>query len=388
MEQAGALSRGASLVERIEKTIAPYKYNNRKPPFTPDELFAMVIAVKGRPVTKGQVLQWVFANFKYYKKMVEGEFVDDNPKQFYSDDKYDWRRPETKSGRFRANINEVSRNYELYLSTESVPNGSDRYSMTMASSERILSRALTPQLTSDGKPFAFLDLPSELRNQIFDLVFQYPRSGLLFAAKGQKTAMIDSPMDYDTQGLHKYCKLERTARITDVLAPLLVNRQFYEEAKDCFLAVNHFRFSNLQAMSVTLAKISESQRRHIQHVTLDYSVWSYELPGAKEAIALLATCGLKKLNLYMKEARWKEFGTTRGGKMIKSRMDVMNIPGMRKLRTMRGLEEVNFYGCPTVEALIKADMLKPKPKPKKKGMGGRKRKAEGDSEGGKKSIRR
>ncbi|KAI7237739.1 hypothetical protein KC330_g2983 [Hortaea werneckii] len=66
----------------------------------------------------------------------------------------------------------------------------------------------------------------------------------------------------------------------------------------------------------------------------------------------------------------------------------MNLPGLRKLRTMRGLDEVNFYGCPTVEALIKADMLKPKPKPKKKRIGGTKRKAEGDSEGGKKSIRR
>ncbi|KAI7286101.1 hypothetical protein KC345_g1293 [Hortaea werneckii] len=388
MQQAGALSGGASLVERIEKTIAPYKYNNRKPPFTPDELFAMAVAVKGRPVTKRQVLQWVFANFKYYKKMVEGEFIDDDPKQFYSDDMYDFRRPETKSGRFRANINEVPRNHELYLSTESVPNGSARYSMTMASSGRILSRVLTPQHPYDGKAFAFLDLPPELRNKIFDLVLQYPRSGLLFAAKGQKTAIIDSPADYDTQGLHRYNKLKRTARIADVLAPLLVNRQFHEEAKGCFFAVNHFHFSKLQAMSGTLAKIPESQRRHIQHVTLDYSVWAYELPDAKEAIALLVTCGLKKLNLYLKEDRWREHGMTRGGKILKSRNNVLNIPGMRKLRAMRGLEEVNFYGCPTVEALVKADMLKPKPKPKQKRMGGTKRKAEGDSEGGKKSIRR
>ncbi|KAI7199354.1 hypothetical protein KC343_g8335 [Hortaea werneckii] len=388
MEQAGALSGSVSLVERIGKTIAPYKYNNKKPPFTPDELFTMVIAVKGRPVTKGQVLQWVFANFKYYKKMVEGEFVDDDPKQFNSDDIYGWRKPETKSGRFRTNINEVPRNHELYLSTESAPNGSARYSMTMASSERILSRVLTPQHPCDGKAFAFFDLPPELRNKIFDLVFQYPRSGLLFAAEGQKKAIIDAPADYDTQGLHTYNKLERTARIADVLAPLLVNRQFYEEAKGCFFAVNHFHFLNLRTMSGTLAKISESQRRHIQHVTLDYSVWAYELPDAKEAITLLVTCGLKKLNLYLKEDRWREQGMTRRGKILKSRNNVMNIPGMRKLRAMRGLEEVNFYGCPTVEALIKADMLKPKPKPKQKRTGGTKRKAEGESEGGKKSSRR
>ncbi|KAI7199260.1 hypothetical protein KC343_g5628 [Hortaea werneckii] len=388
MDRAGAPSGHVGLVDRIQKAIAPYKHNTSgKPPFTPDELFTMVIAIKGQPVTKGQVLTWVFANFEYYRKMVEREFVDDNPKQFDSNHYY-WRRPETNSGRFRANINDVPRNYELYLKTESMQDGSGKYTMTVASCERILSKVLLPKKRLNKKPFRFLDLPSELRNAIFDLVFQYPRTGLLFAAKGQKTAMIDSPANYDPQGRHKYGQLERTARISDVLAPLLVNRQFYEEAKGCFFAVNHFYFSNLRAMSGTLAKTSESQRRHIQHLTLDYGVENYDLRDARKAIALLTTCGLKKLNLHLEEDKWKELGTTSRGKVFKHRMDIMNIPGLRKLRTMRGLEEVNFYGCRTVEALIKADMLKPKPKPKKKGTGGTKRKGEGESEGGKKSIRR
>ncbi|KAI6842993.1 hypothetical protein KC340_g11703 [Hortaea werneckii] len=388
MEPAGALSGRASLVDRIQKAIAPYGYNSMKPPFTPDELFTMAIAVNCQPVTKGQVLKWVFTNFKYYRNLVEEEFVDGNPKQFYNNDGLYWRSPETDSGRFRSNINEVPRKHDLYLKTESMKDGMDKYTMTVASCERSLSKVLRPKQELNRKAFRFLDLPSELRNAIFDLVFQYPRTGLLFATKGQKTAMIDSPADYDTKGWHKYGKLERTAKVADVLAPLLVNRQFYEEAKGCFLAVNHFHFSNLRAMSVTLAKISELQRRHIQHLTLDYGVEHYDLRDARKAIALLATCGLKKFNLHLEEDKWKELGTTSRGKVFKHRMDMMNIPGLRRLRTMRGLEEVNFYGCPTVEALIKADMLKPKPKPKQKRTGGTKRKAEGENEGGKKSIRR
>ncbi|KAI6800869.1 hypothetical protein KC361_g2099 [Hortaea werneckii] len=278
MEDAGVLSGRDSLVDRIKKAISRYKNLNKRPPFKPDELFTMVIAVKRQPVTKVQVLKWVLANFKYYQNMVDQEFVNFDP----SIEVPSLSRPKTKSNRFRTSIHNVPLNYELYLNTYSAQDGPDRYTMTVASCER--------------------------DNEI---------------------------------------------------------------------------------MGRRLAKIPKSQRQHIQHVTLHYKIgFSPKMRGAKEAIALLATCGLKKLNLYLEEDKWKETGTTSGGKVFKKNMDLINMPGLRKLRMMRGLEEVNFYGCPTVEALIKADMLKPKPKPKKKQTGGTKRKAEDEIEGGKKSIRR
>ncbi|KAI6834356.1 hypothetical protein KC340_g6060 [Hortaea werneckii] len=377
MEQAGAVSGRAGLVDRIQKVIVPYKYNNNgKPPFTPDELFTMVIAVNVQPVTKGEVLQWVFANFGYYRKMVEREFISDHSNRI------------SESSIFRGKISDVLCNYELYLKKESVQGEADRYTMTVASCERALSRVLPPQYGLGEKAFRFFDLPPELRNKIFDLVFQYPQSGLRFDYPGQKTARLDPPGNRDTWTWHDLRDSPKTAKIKDVLAPLRVNRQFYEEAKGSFFAVNHLRFSRNFAMRELLAKIPEPQRRHIQHVTLDYQVNRPDVWRAKEAIALLATCGLRKLNLHLRETDWKELGITRRGRVLKHRMDVMNLPGLRKLRTMRGLDEVNFYGCPTVEALIKADMLKPKPKPKKKRTGGTKRKAAGESEGGKKSIRR
>ena len=34
--------------------------------------------------------------------------------------------------------------------------------------------------------------------------------------------------------------------------------------------------------------------------------------------------------------------------------------GLPTLRKVRGLDEVYFHGCPTLEAVFKADMLKPK----------------------------
>lgn len=387
MQQAGALSGRASLVDRIQKAIGFYKDKAYKPPFTPDELFAMAIAVTGRPVTKGQVLKWVFANFKHYRRMLEDEFVDDDPKSLLGVGY--WGRPERDSDRARMSISDVTKNYEMYLTTETLRNGLERYTMTVASCERILSRKLlSSKQGPDRKAFRFLDLPSELRNAIFDLLFQYPRSGLLFAQRGQKTATIDSPADRETHPRTKYNTLPKTARIADILAPLLVNKQFYEEAKACFFAVNHFSFGDNYVAAVTLGKIPEPQRRHIQHITLRYQVDSHDLRYAKETIALLATCRLKKFNLHLPEAEWRRSGITRRGKVLKNRNNVLNLPGLRRLRTMRGLEEVNFHECPTVEALIKADMLKPTPKPKKKGTSGTKRKAEGDGEGGKKSIRR
>ncbi|KAI7521368.1 hypothetical protein KC331_g19791, partial [Hortaea werneckii] len=114
MEQAGAVSGRAGLVDRIQKAIAPYKHNNnRKPPFTPEELFTMVIAVKGQPVTKGQVLQWVFANFGYYRKMVEREFINDDSNRI------------SESSIFRKKISDVLCNYELYLKKKSVQGEAD-----------------------------------------------------------------------------------------------------------------------------------------------------------------------------------------------------------------------------------------------------------------------
>ncbi|KAI6886704.1 hypothetical protein KC363_g3885 [Hortaea werneckii] len=389
MEDAGVLSGRDSLVDRIKKAISRYKNLNKRPPFKPDELFTMVIAVKRQPVTKVQVLKWVLANFKYYQNMVDQEFVNFDP----SIEVPSLSRPKTKSNRFRTSIHNVPLNYELYLNTCSAQDGPDRYTMTVASCERGLSRVLPPQHGLAEKAFRLFDLPPELRNMIFNFVFQYPQSGLLFSdyfsMNGRGPAIIDAPADHDMPTWRESCTLPRTAKITDILAPLLVNKQFYEETKSCFLAINHFNFEDNEIMGRRLAKIPKSQRQHIQHVTLHYKIgFSPKMRGAKEAIALLATCGLKKLNLYLEEDKWKETGTTSGGKVFKKNMDLMNMPGLRKLRMMRGLEEVNFYGCPTVEALIKADMLKPKPKPKKKQTGGTKRKAEDEIEGGKKSIRR
>ncbi|KAI7487071.1 hypothetical protein KC351_g2881 [Hortaea werneckii] len=350
MEDAGVLSGRVSLANRIQKAIAPYKYNSMNPPFTPDEFFTMVIAVTGRPVTKTQVLKWVFANFAFYRRMVEREFVGDDSSRI------------PQSNIFRAKITDVLCNHELYLKKKSVQGEADTYIMTVASCERVLSRALPPHDERGKKAFRLFDLPSELRNMILDLVFKYPQSGLRFDFPGLNSANIN-PSGRDTWTWRVLTNLSKTAKIKDVLAPLRVNKQFYEEAKGSFFAVNQFHFSSNLAMARLLAKIPESQRRHIHCLTLDYQIGSYK--EAKKAIALLTTCGLKKLNLHLDEDEWK-----------------------KKLRTMRGLEEVNFYGCPTVEALIKADMLKPKPKPKQKRTGGKKRKAEGEREGAKKSIRR
>ena len=50
--------------------------------------------------------------------------------------------------------------------------------------------------------------------------------------------------------------------------------------------------------------------------------------------------------------------------MVVRNEEMATLPGLEKLRELRGLETVTFRGCPMLEALLKDDMFKPKTTPR------------------------
>lgn len=378
-QRSSEMSMATSPQSRIADVIAPFQDSEEEPPFTPKELLVMTLLVEGRPLTERAIIHRVFDHFKYYRQQAYETFFE--PDGFY------YSKSRRAAADYRRQFQEVLKQAELPVEIIRNQGASreEQYFISAKNCEQMLSGVLHPQGTGDQQPFRFFDLPAELRNTIYELTFQYPKSGL-FLSKERKYAYVqtrsiaeDTKVGHDFQrltydGLKEYF---RTAPIKDILSPLLVSRQFYQEASPVFYSINHFYFLDSEVMNHVLKSISGGCRSHIRHVSFIYPAWTYYEKWVAESLAFLATCtSLRKLEIYFDEAAWKEQGSTRTGKQVKKYDSLKNVVGFGGLGRLRGLEEVIFHGCPELEKMLKSKMLQPKPKPDV-GMG-TKRKTGGD----------
>lgn len=227
------------------------------------------------------------------------------------------------------------------------------------------------------KSFPFFKLPSELRNDIYTLVFQYPRSSLLlrpgrFSASVASRCLNEGPVT----NAPNYPRVPRgrdllTKDIHHILAPLLASKQFHDEAMPLFYSINHFVFQTHQKMSTSLSGMAPRCRKHLRIVTFRYDTG--RVAGIVAAINLLAGLeGLRALTVCVDE----EHCTRRHAKDDSiSHVRVESIPGYAALMKIKGLDEVVFVGCPTLESKLKAGMLEPRAPKKDRSAGGKKRKA-------------
>jgi hypothetical protein len=91
----------------------------------------------------------------------------------------------------------------------------------------------------------FWRLPAELRTAIYEFVFQYPASGLLFQNNkpGFRTATreLNEAIDFDGWGgIWGQSHLMHTISSPEILAPLLVSKRFRQEALPLFFSLNKF----------------------------------------------------------------------------------------------------------------------------------------------------
>ena len=206
----------------------------------------------------------------------------------------------------------------------------------------------------------FFDLPAELRNTNYTMVFQYPtKSGLMppwLVSRGSSARL--QMRHHQTEPRNGNVMRHKTSRttkpLTEILNPLLTCRQFYEEAHPTFYRTNHFQFEDLAHLEHRLTALSAARRRHFSHISVSYP--QRDRVVAEEAFTLLLSLKhLRILNLKIQETSWLKYARSKAEKeALKSGDDpvaareqfqsALDMPGMSILRSLRGLEEVNVSG--------------------------------------------
>ncbi|KAK4905578.1 hypothetical protein LTR49_025147 [Elasticomyces elasticus] len=125
--------------------------------------------------------------------------------------------------------------------------------------------------------FPFFELPRELRDRIYQMVFQFPRSGLFFSSLAIKKLIVrscdledDSSFDHVIQDHESRSHIPETSTVPDILSPLLANRQFYREAMPLFYSLNSFDFGCQRTMSTVIARLLRAFREHVRSVGVRY----------------------------------------------------------------------------------------------------------------------
>ncbi|CAK3868704.1 Hypothetical predicted protein [Lecanosticta acicola] len=358
----------------IRKIIEPFRSMQEKPPFNLEDLIVMALMEKSRSAESVQ--RWIFLNFIYYSEMAF---------------RHAWKTtlgsptdPGHRLINFASHLDKAFRTYDIPLEkVKGDPHilslDSDEWSVP-ANQGMVFLRDVIPQREAQmiKKPFRFLDLPPELREKINSIVLSLPKSGVAARSVGANRRMSllartrghDEPFEFADGTQYVYeCR-----PLSVQLALLLCNKQIFQETKHLFYSINTFICDHQFALGEVLRQLAPGRRKHLGHVA-----FKYDPIGAVDQanIKLLGEIEhLRELDIKIDENVWLARKNRNGTPRYPS---VLDIPGIRILRNMRGLKRVNFHGdCEKIKAALEKEMIKPKLR--KKVRESRKRKAANESE--------
>ncbi|KAK3633653.1 hypothetical protein LTR56_015719 [Elasticomyces elasticus] len=278
-----------SLRARIDTAMKPWSKTRDAPPFNCTQLIVMALLMADQPLTPKDVWMWIATSFPYYQLLAAEsywDFTDRDPAQ------------STRTLRFRTSLQQAFMEYDLPLLTSrtgsSTSIGKALYSVAPLIAEAWLD---LPEdiAVSDKTTFPFFELPRELRDAIYTMVFQYPRSGIYLQTRGDprvKSRDPDHRCSYDPYawiagGIFSLKKMPNT------LSPFLTNRQFYNEAMPIFFDINTFCFRSQSHMSRRVMALSELQRKYIRSIGFQYE----RVGNERHFEALAALPNLRRLAL-------------------------------------------------------------------------------------------
>ncbi|KAK5171366.1 uncharacterized protein LTR77_004510 [Saxophila tyrrhenica] len=344
--------------QRIEELIAPWRASDEKPPFTPLQVLVTALLLHGVEAPADDIHIWALETFRFYRKhaaLLLGSYyhIHNSIKTLFC--------------RFELPLRKEKRGDVKY------------YSVSPVTGELLLASILPFTTEKEPTKFDFFGLPAELREKIYEMVFGYPKSGLgtlhcyghfeTLSKSGNEQFSWDAW--YKKWGASGKDRME-TMRVRDILNPLLLNKQFYAEAMPTFYRINHFHCMSSSELERFLTCVAPERLEHVTHISFRY--FGEEKASSKAFSMLAKMKRLRRLDIKVipDEASWLPF---RGKKMYES---VMGMWGVSTLRTIRGLEIVNFDGSPTFERVLRPEMMQPKIEQKKEN--GRKRKIESAEE--------
>lgn len=341
---ASKLSPSMELSSQIKRAIAVWRTSSAKPPFSVEQLVAMAILSQGHPMNPTDIFHWINGTFSWYADIVSRAYLEKPP---------DYRHPEglpKMVDDLRVEIASTLTSYEFTSYIDLSDTNTPTWSVKIPAVLELLRLILEPNIAPTTSRVGFFKLPAELRNQVYDMVFQYPlEPGLLF-------------FEYPRRGLTRFefnvgrkdGLIKNTSPIAKILEPLLTFRQFFKEAQPTFYRINHFKVHDLEALQNRLIRLAPERRKHLSHVSFAYP--RRDRVKAETAFQLLAKVEhLRILNIRIEETAWLRWARSdaerkanKAGKDPQEAREqyqsALDMPGMDILRSMRGLEEVNITG--------------------------------------------
>ncbi|KAK5697200.1 hypothetical protein LTR97_007335 [Elasticomyces elasticus] len=326
-----------SVRARINAAVAPCRNSSAKP-FDATKLVIMALVLSNKGLTQKEVWLWINITFTYYRT--------------------DVCHKESKRVRNCAESSRITTNARIR--DGGLERVDVRYTIAHWLAESLLDLP-DDSAVADKTTFPFFALPRELRDVIYTMVFQYPRSGLyiekLELPRGPEVLSRDldhtEPYVCELHRLHRHREKEPlyTRHISSMLSPLLVSRQFYIEAMPVFFDVNRFCFETLRHMSERVMSLPERCRRHIRSVAFEcesHSLGGRDLDDTPYFRALAQLPNLRSLGLWLGDFYW-------------CGDDWLDRSGVDLLLTIRGLDDVQIGGDLRLGALLEVEMRRPKP---------------------------
>ncbi|KAI7487590.1 hypothetical protein KC351_g2550 [Hortaea werneckii] len=288
-----AMARGPdalqSLRDEVQEVIRPYTTADKEPPFSGGELIVMALVyTDDDALPKDRILRWIINTFKYY----HDAFID-KAFQNLADD-LNFKTARLASEKCTASL----------------------WSVTTQAARVYLRHWLEPE--RDGT-FPFLDLPPEIRNSIYELLFTLPSSGIhVQNADGREgfdaffLERIDEPVPYGrkwSESLDLGSPSIKKKSMNDILALLCVSKQVNNEAMPMFYMINMFHFDSYSIELQNLVwSMPKSRFEHLRKLHLDFgehvTEWLLDLwidiTGALSA----KSAGLAELRLSMTDDAW------------------------------------------------------------------------------------
>jgi hypothetical protein len=255
------------LKQEVLLLIQPYSIGSEEPPYTAGEMIIMaLICSDNAPLSKIDALAWILKTFRYYSDLFIANWAERIPSQ-------DWYASEDEEiGYPVGGFAEAFMQYELPLTLAATAQsmGRDTFTTDPRSARIYMRRLLEPPRE---KTFAFLEVPNELRNVIYEMVFSFSCSGIrvrhgVLESQRREGFPGGSIMNWELESLDSLEAIVLPP-VGEILALLLVCRQINSEATPIFYNINAFEFPRPQMFVVFGNRMASNRFSNITKVSFD-----------------------------------------------------------------------------------------------------------------------
>lgn len=367
----------ASLRHDIEEVMAPWraKPSSEKPPFDVKHLVVMALVMSDKEISLQDIVEWIVCALPYYARAMTRAYCQhipfsqmDLPSSTADRSKQD--EGQNNAGRLVEEIVHALQFFDLPLAKSKLPTNyhdvGRSWRTTVSSEARsFLQPVLAPVCRIQN--IGFFDLPAEIREHIYDMVFAFPSSGMWsFPQNGwepegepeeKPISFYMSSRSWSESFYYPYAAVNypdplniRTQPVTEILKPLLICRQFHNEAKRNFYRNNRFNFYSDYELDEFLRRMPAARREHIRHLSFEYYGTGWINPPSMSNLALLPSItGLHRLNI----SRLPKPQTSTNGKMIQQQR-VLSSEDREVLRSIATQVTIVVHGCEVLKAEVEA----------------------------------